>query len=86
MIFPSIFALAINTQRSTSASKFKKRAVSSVGSEHLVYTEGVGSSSLSPPTKRGVHANVLPFFFPYTPVKKEPSRSKLGRLISAGCS
>ena len=29
----------------------KKRAVSSVGSEHLVYTQGVGSSSLSPPTK-----------------------------------
>ncbi len=30
---------------------FRERAVSSVGSEHLVYTQGVGSSSLSPPTK-----------------------------------
>lgn len=30
---------------------FTERAVSSVGSEHLVYTQGVGSSSLSPPTK-----------------------------------
>gem|GEM_PF-1857387 len=28
------------------------RAISSVGSEHLVYTEGVGSSSLSSPTKK----------------------------------
>ncbi len=28
------------------------RAISSVGSEHLVYTEGVGSSNLSLPTKR----------------------------------
>ena len=27
------------------------RAISSVGLEHLVYTEGVGSSSLSSPTK-----------------------------------
>ena len=29
------------------------RAVSSVGSEHLVYTEGVGGSSPSPPTHKG---------------------------------
>ena len=28
------------------------RAISSVGSEHLVYTQGVGSSSLSSPTSR----------------------------------
>ena len=28
----------------------RSRAVSSVGSEHLVYTEGVGGSSPSPPT------------------------------------
>ena len=27
-----------------------KRALSSVGSEHLVYTQGVGSSNLSAPT------------------------------------
>ncbi len=27
------------------------RAVSSVGSEHLVYTQGVGGSTPSPPTK-----------------------------------
>ena len=32
-------------------SKRRIRAISSVGSEHLVYTEGVGSSSLSSPTE-----------------------------------
>ncbi|EDM45060.1 hypothetical protein SCB49_03029 [unidentified eubacterium SCB49] len=32
----------------------KKRAISSVGSEHLVYTEGVGGSNPSLPTK-GLH-------------------------------
>ena len=31
----------------------KWRAISSVGSEHLVYTEGVGSSNLSLPTYLG---------------------------------
>ncbi len=31
-------------------SLLKRRAISSVGSEHLAYTEGVGSSSLSSPT------------------------------------
>ncbi len=29
-----------------------RRAISSVGSEHLVYTEGVGGSNPSSPTKR----------------------------------
>ena len=34
-----------------------KGAISSVGLEHLVYTEGVGSSSLSSPTEKGVHSD-----------------------------
>ena len=40
------------------------RAVSSVGSEHLVYTQGVGSSSLSPPTEHASpgHASDWDFF------------------------
>ncbi len=29
-----------------------RRAISSVGSEHLVYTEGVGGSNPSSPTKK----------------------------------
>ncbi len=31
-----------------------RRAISSVGSEHLVYTEGVGGSNPSSPTKKSV--------------------------------
>ena len=41
------------------------RAISSVGSEHLVYTEGVGSSSLSSPTtkaKRSLYTLCRGFF------------------------
>jgi hypothetical protein len=40
-----------------------KRAISSVGSEHLVYTEGVGGSNPSLPTKnKKASANAEAFF------------------------
>ncbi len=42
----SIFALAFEERHITN----KIREISSVGSEHLVYTEGVGGSSPSSPT------------------------------------
>ena len=41
----------------------KIRAISSAGSEHLVYTEGVGSSNLSSPTKPKVHHESVGLFF-----------------------
>ena len=37
------------------------RAVSSVGSEHLVYTQGVGGSTPSPPTKGRYFSGFLCF-------------------------
>ncbi len=42
-----IFALASEKSKQ----KLYIRAISSVGSEHLVYTEGVGGSNPSAPTK-----------------------------------
>ena len=44
-----IFALAFKA-----TTFFNYRAISSAGSEHLVYTERVGSSNLSSPTKEAV--------------------------------
>ena len=41
------FAFPFATERM----KLKERALSSAGSEHLVYTEGVGGSNPSAPTK-----------------------------------
>ena len=53
------------------------RAISSVGSEHLVYTQGVGSSSLSSPTKKR-EVNRFSFFI----LKREiPSFILFGSLL-----
>ena len=58
LCFDQRHASATNILRYLRAS----RAVSSVGSEHLVYTEGVGGSSPSPPTqhsKKPLHAGAF---------------------------
>ena len=51
------FAFPFATERM----KLKERALSSVGSEHLVYTEGVGGSNPSAPTTR--QSEMAVFFY-----------------------
>ena len=85
-----IFALASEKQEHL----YIKRAISSVGSEHLVYTEGVGSSSLSSPTLKAKKPALKSRLFLYLraglDAQSEVSRPCLGdtnsRIVSVRCS
>ena len=57
------------------------RALSSAGSEHLVYTQRVGGSNPSAPTKG--RQNSLPFFISYQPLLSSKIRTKGGRVRNA---
>ena len=69
-------------------------AISSVGLEHLVYTEGVGSSSLSSPTlkvkKPALKSRLFLYLRAGLDAQSEVSRPCLGdtnsRIVSVRCS
>ena len=75
--------LAIFKFDSIFANFLKKRAISSVGSEHLFYTQGVGGSNPSLPTqKKGYQFGSLFLFNPqecYRKYKNETTISNLAR-------
>ena len=62
------------------------RAISSAGSEHLVYTEGVGGSNPSSPTKNSIRNNGV-FFMPnslwYTLLKSFLAELKIDIILDS---
>jgi hypothetical protein len=70
-----IFAHAITETKVTKLF----RAISSAGSEHLVYTEGVGGSNPSSPTKTPLE--IMEFFYAYY-FRIGPNKIKLNRKVS----